>query len=362
MSKSRQQKERNRKRCIERRLGRKNWPAQDEPMFSASNIHYELSERTRGVGVGGIGAVHKFALASGLVKAIDERVDVLKVHLPYHESDHVLNIAYNILSGGTCLEDIELLRNDEVYLDALGAQRIPDPTTAGDFCRRLKEEDINALMEAFNEVRPRMWSQQPEEFFDEAKIDADGTLVETLAECKEGMNISYKGTWGFHPLLVSLANTQEPLFLVNRGGNRPSSERASERLDQAIELCRRSGFKKVTLRGDTDFTQTKHLDRWDEQEVEFVFGMDAMPNVKRIAESLPRRAWKRLKRRPKYEVKTLLRQRPKNVKQAIVREREYKNIHTVSEDVAEFEYSPVASTRYCPRLPESAPSSARTSS
>ena len=334
MSKSRQQKERNRKRCIERRLGRKNWPAQDEPMFSASNIHYELSERTRGVGVGGIGAVHKFALASGLVKAIDERVDVLKVHLPYHESDHVLNIAYNILSGGTCLEDIELLRNDEVYLDALGAQRIPDPTTAGDFCRRLKEEDINALMEAFNEVRPRMWSQQPEEFFDEAKIDADGTLVETLAECKEGMDISYKGTWGFHPLLVSLANTQEPLFLVNRGGNRPSSERASERLDQAIELCRRSGFKKVTLRGDTDFTQTKHLDRWDEQEVEFVFGMDAMPNVKRIAESLPRRAWKRLKRRPKYEVKTLLRQRPKNVKQAIVREREYKNIHTVSEDVA----------------------------
>ena len=72
------------------------------------------------------------------MKAIDERVDVLKVHLPYHESDHVLNIAYNILSGGTCLEDIELLRNDEVYLDALGAQRIPDPTTAGRFLSSIK--------------------------------------------------------------------------------------------------------------------------------------------------------------------------------------------------------------------------------
>ena len=342
MSKSRQQKVRNRKRRIERRLRRKNWTRQDGPMFRASNIHYELSERTRGVGVGGIGAIHKFALASGLVEAIDERVDVLKVHLPYHESDHVLNIAYNILAGGTCLEDIELLRNDEVYLDALGAQRIPDPTTAGDFCRRLDEKNINALMEAFNEVRPRMWSQQPEEFFDEAKIDVDGTLVETLGECKEGMDISYKGTWGFHPLLVSLANTQEPLFLVNRGGNRPSNERASERLDQAIELCRRSGFKKVTLRGDTDFTQTKHLDRWDEQEVEFVFGMDARKNVIEIAENLPDQAWNRLERRPKYEVKTVPRQRPENVKQAIVQEREYKNIRTVSEDVAEFEYSPTA--------------------
>ena len=328
MSKSRQQKVKNGKRRIERRLRRKNWSQQDEPMFKANNIHYELSERTRGIGVGGIGAVHKLALASGLVEAIDEKVDVLKVHLPYHESDHVLNIAYNILSGGTCLEDIELLRNDEVYLDGLGAQRIPDPTTAGDFCRRLEEKDINGLMEAFNEVRRRMWSQQPEEFFDEAKIDADGTLVETLGECKEGMHLSYKGTWGFHPLVVSLANTQEPLFLVNRGGNRPSSERASERLDQAVELCRRSGFKKVTLRGDTDFSQTKHLDRWDEQEVEFVFGMPAMKNLVEIADNLSSRAWNRLERRPKYEVKTVPRQKPENVKEAIVQEREYKNIRT----------------------------------
>ena len=53
-------------------------------MFKANNIHYELSERTRGIGVGGIGAVHKLALASGLVEAM-EKVDVLKVHLPYHE-------------------------------------------------------------------------------------------------------------------------------------------------------------------------------------------------------------------------------------------------------------------------------------
>jgi hypothetical protein len=311
-------------------------------MFKARNIHYELSERTRGLGVGGIGAIHKLARASGLVEEIDEKVEVLKRHLPYHESDHVLNIAYNILVGGTCLEDIERLRNDEVYLDALGTQRIPDPTTEGDFCRRFGEEDIESLMEAVNEARLRIWSQQPAEFFEEAKVDVDGTLVETLGECKEGMHISYNGIWGFHPLVVSLANTQEPLFLVNRSGNRPSHENANERLDQVIELCRRSGFKKVTLRGDTDFTQTKHLDRWDKQGVGFVFGMDSRTNLQEIAKGLSRRAWKRLRRRPKYEVETGPRQRPNNVKRALIREREYKNIRTASEHVAEFDYAPTA--------------------
>ena len=108
----------NGKRRIERRLGDRNWTDKTEPMFSASNIHYEMGERTRGTAVGGIGAMELVARRTGLIEAIDGNVHVLKRHLPYHESDHVLNIAYNVLSGGTCLEDIELRRNDEVYLDA----------------------------------------------------------------------------------------------------------------------------------------------------------------------------------------------------------------------------------------------------
>ncbi|MFQ5474158.1 MAG: IS1380 family transposase, partial [Dehalococcoidia bacterium] len=267
---------------------------------------------------------------------------MLKVHLPYHESDHVLNIAYNLLCGGQCLEDLELLRQDEVYLDALGAQRIPDPTTAGDFCRRFKSGDVEALMTAINAVRPRIWKQQPKTFFDEAVIEADGSLVETSGECKEGMGISYKGTWGFHPLVVSLANTQEPLFVVNRSGNRPSHEGAAERFDQALTLCREAGFRKILFRGDTDFSQTTHLDRWDAAGVRFVFGMGAAPNLVKTASSLPETAWKRLRRRPKYAVKTKPRPRPENVKELIVREREYKNLRLISEDVAEFPYSPKA--------------------
>ena len=310
-------------------------------MFTASNIDYDIAHRTRGLGVGGIGVMHLLAKQSGLIEAIDQNLQLLKVHLPYHESDHVLNIAYNILSGGDCIEDIELLRNDEVYLDALGAQRIPDPTTAGDFCRRFTTNDVETLQQTINDIRIKLWKQQPTSFFDEAIIEADGTMAPTFGQCKQGMDISYHGQWGYHPLVVSLANTAEPLFLDNRSGNRPSHEGAAARFDQAADLVRRGGFKSILFRGDTDFTQTSELDRWDDAgDIRFIFGIDAMANLKQIAENLGKTRWKRLERPAKYEVKTEQRLKRDNVKEQIVIKREFENIRLKSEDVAEFSYRP----------------------
>ena len=341
MSRSRRKKERRCKGRIDWRLRDRNWEDQPEPMFSASNIHYEIDERTRALGPGGIGAIQKMVHKLKLKEEIDARLFLLKKHLPYHESDHVLNIAYNLLCGGNCLEDIELWRNDENYMKALGAQRIPDPTTEGDFCRRFEPEDVEQLMSAINATRVRAWQRQPEGFFEEAVIDADGTMAPTTGECKEGMDISCKGIWGYHPLVVSLANTGEPLYLVNRPASRPSHEGAAVRFDQAIALCREAGFRSILLRGDTDFSQTAYLDGWDGQrDVRFVFGMDAHEKVRGIAESLGKRAWERLRRRRKYEVKTQERARPANVKEAVVQEREFENIRLRSEDVAEFAYQP----------------------
>jgi hypothetical protein len=309
-------------------------------MLSAANIHYDLAERSRGLAYGGIGAMHLLARESGLIQALDQNLYLLKRHLPYHESDHVLNMAYNLLCHGDCLEDIERLRNDEVYLDALGAQRIPDPTTAGDFCRRFEAADVETLMETINAVRIRVWQRQPPAFFEEAILDADGTIAPTTGQCKAGMDMSYKGLWGYHPLLVSLANTGEPLYLVNRRGNVTSSASAAGYLDRAIDVCRTAGFAKILLRGDTDFSQTEHLDRWDTQGVRFVFGIDAMANLKARAEALSEGFWRPLTRPAKYEVQTRPRRRPENVKERIVKERRYKNIRLQSEHVAEFDYCP----------------------
>jgi beta-phosphoglucomutase-like phosphatase (HAD superfamily) len=312
-------------------------------VLTARNIHYDLADRQRGFVHGGIGLMHTLARQIGLIDAIDQRLHLLKIHLPYHESDHVLNFAYNALCEGTCLQDIEQRRNDEVFLDALGARRIPDPTTAGDFCRRFTPADIQTLQEVFDDVRVGVWAEQPAAFFEQAIIDMDGTLVETTGECKQGMDIAYDGTWGYHPLVLSLANTGEVLRVVNRSGNRPSHEGAAEQVDQCLATCWRADFRRVLLRGDTDFSQTEQLDRWNaDPRVKFVFGYDARPNVIALAESLPERAWRTLERPPRYTVATQPRQKPERVKEQVVVARQFENQRLQAESVAEFNYRPTA--------------------
>ena len=329
-------------RRIRDRLAHRHWKDQPHPMLRTRHIRYELSDRDRAITCGGLGVIHLLAHQVGLPQAIDRNVHMLKRHVPYFESDHVLSLAYNILADGGCIEDLELLRTNEAVLDALGAQRLPDPTTAGDFCRRFKtDDDILLLQETINEVRLNVWKQQDPSFFKQAILDVDGTLAPTYGECKEGMDISYDGQWGYHPLLISLANTHEPLYLVNRPGNRPSHEQADDYLDKSIALCRRAGFESIRLGGDTDFMQTWKLDEWDQTGyVTFVFGADAGKTLIGKAEALPQTAWRRLERPARYEVQTQERAKPENVKERVVRERGYKNFILQWEDVAEFDYQP----------------------
>jgi hypothetical protein len=308
-------------------------------MLRASNIHYEMAERTAATNCGGIGAMHLMVQRLGLVEDIDQNLQLLKVHLPYHESDHVLNLSYNLLAGGQRLEDIEQRRQDEVFLNGLGAERIPDPTTAGDFTRRFEVEDIVALEECVNRARLKVWKVQPKGFLKEAFIDVDGTIAQTYGECKQGMDISYKGTWGYAPLIVSLANTKEVLYLVNRPGNAASHSGSVEWIDRAVELVSQVA-ERVTIRGDTDFTHTAHLDRWNEAGHKFILGFDANAKLVGLAEALETQAWKPLERLAKYELLTEPRPKAFRYKEQVVVEREFENQKLVGEDLAEMEYQP----------------------
>ena len=330
-----------RRRAVEARHRQAgHWGERGVPMLASGKINYEVGGNVEATGFGGLFAMHRLVTRLGLVKAIDDNLELLKIHLPYHESDHVLTLAYSVLTGGTRLEDVDRLRHDVPLMNGLGARLLPDPTTVGDFLRRFTEADIVALMDAVNSVRPALWRGRAAGLLGQtAYVDVDGTIVATTGQLKQGMDISYKGIWGYAPLLVTLANTREVLFLVNRPGNAPSHLDAATWIDKAIALVSPYA-KRVCVRGDTDFALTAHFDQWA-TDVDFVLGTDNIAALRTRAEALPEQAWRRLQRPAPYANKTgTTRVRRHNRKQEVVAQRGFLNLRLNYEDVAEFDYRP----------------------
>jgi len=145
-----------RQQNLKDRLAHKGFANATEPLLNGLPISYEISDRTRVLSMGGLGAIHTLVTKLKLGELIDRRVGILKRHLPYFESDHVLSLCYHVLCGSKPLQDINRLREDEVYLDALCVKRVPAPSTAGDFLRRFAEDDILDLQEALNIARVKI--------------------------------------------------------------------------------------------------------------------------------------------------------------------------------------------------------------
>lgn len=310
-----------------------------KPIINLSNLNFELSDKVSATAYGGVGFINTIVNSIGMQKYIDDNLKIFKVHNPYFESDHILNICYNIICGGSCIEDIERLRNDIAFLDSLGAKRIPDPTTAGDFLRRFEDKDIIQLMEIQNKLNQIVWNAKVKKKTTDAILDIDDTIQMTYGEKKEGIALSYNGKWGFAPLIITEANTGTHLYVINRSGNKKFSTKVSDWLDKAIETVK-NNFRNIYIRGDSEFCLTKDFDKWHEQRVFFTFSYDGIENLVNKAVSLPDYIWKRLWRNKKHvdNGKT-------NFKKEFIKEKGYRDLQLKKEYIAEFRYRPVKCNR-----------------
>ncbi len=237
------------------------WPEHDGPVMRMPKLHVETEERATVTRFGGLGLPEQFCRRFGVAALLDEHVEVLKIHNPYHESDHVLAQALNLYVGGTCLEDMMYLQGDEAVLRMFGACRLPDPTTAGDFLRRFDTQEhpeaLAGLRHVNDELQGRVWRKLSRRERRRRKrelcvLDVDSHIKQLCGVQKEGADFSYDGRWSYQPLFVSMASTGECQAAHNRPGNANSNAGADQVVDAVLHNVVEH-FDHVLAGGDSGF-------------------------------------------------------------------------------------------------------------
>jgi hypothetical protein len=290
------------------------WPEVAGAVMRMPKLHAEVEGRSEVTPYGGLLLFSDMVKRLGIAKLFDEHVHVFKIHLPYHESDHVLAQAMNLYVGGTCLEDMTELQHSEAVLRLVGACRLPDPTTGGDFLRRLRESDPSGLPglrrandEALGPTHSRVLStpQPPCQAQSQAWrklaqkggkrkrklaiVDLDGHVKTLYGVQKEGADF-YKGTWCYQPVVATLAQSGECLGIRNQPGAVRASSGAPELLDTTLPRTKRH-FVEVLVRGDSDFDRADVRNACERHGAHFAFVGREFRNRPGIAESIQESRW-----------------------------------------------------------------------
>jgi len=319
------------------------WPDRVGPVFHNRQVRVKVQQRGEITPYGGVSLAHDLAMRLELDRDINRSIRLLKINVPYCESDHILTHVYNQYVGGHCIEDIANLQHSDAIKHLLGTCRIPDPTTAGDFLRRFDEYHLQNFQAVIDRAREKVWRKIPRSRRKVATVDLDSTIKEVYGQCKQGADFSYNRKWSYHPFLATLAETNEPLRTINRSGNRPSPEGAAQVLHEILPMVGRH-FDKVFVRGDSKFYQHAIIAECERYGASFAFVMDDYAVLHEMADSLPPSAWKpfsahRADQVAQAAANKKTRRKRKRVRAQQARQRGYKTLATTKQWVAEFEYT-----------------------
>lgn len=317
------------------------WPKDERPVIRNRQVRVQIQERGEITPYGGLALAHDLAMRLGIDRDINDSLLLLRLRLPYFESDHLLTHVYNQYVGGFCIEDIANLQHSDAVKHLTGACRIPDPSTAGDFLRRFNPSNLRAFQQVIDRAREKVWRQMSNSRKGVATIDMDSTIKEVYGQCKQGADFSYTGKWSYHPLLLTLAETHELLRTLNRPGNATSADGAAEALKEVLPMVKRN-FGKVYVRGDSAFYQRAIIAECVHQHAGFALVMDSCPSLIEMAENLPESVWKPFSAHAVQKVAQAAkkpRKKRRRVRALKAQQRGYKSLSTVEQWVAEFNYT-----------------------
>lgn len=322
------------------------WPTTGGRVLRMPRTHVEVNQRSEVTPYGGLALAAEFVRRFKVAQRIDQHVRVLEVHRPYHESDHVLAQAFNLYVGGTCIEDVANLQHSEPVRRILGACRVPDPTTGGDFLRRFHEEahQLPGLRRAIDEVQADVWRRQqrgrPRRNADWSIVDVDGHVKPLYGVQKQGAGF-HKSTWCYQPLVVSLAGTGECLAIRNRPGNIRSSDGTAAVLSSVLPHVKARGGK-LLVRGDSDFDRGDIRSACERQGAHFAFVGREFTNRPKLVETIDEAQWRPFRTRAhrarvehRQHASYRPRRRKSNRRRACARARNFKELRLVKQWLVE---------------------------
>jgi hypothetical protein len=236
----------------------------------------------------GLSLFYAMAETLKIPKSLDNHVQVKQRDSGYCESEHILALAANAFVGGDFLDDLEALREDAAIKLALGRKEIPDPTTAGDFCRRFKLGHILQINKAFAEIEHRVYKQR--KGISQLTIDVDAKVHEVYGKKKQGAAKAYNGVYSLQPMYAFADETDELVHVEMRSGNTHPGAKALSYLRRLAKKIPYS-VKKIYLRSDSAFYNREVVEFCEEKGWEFSITAEKTAALLRVINALGPDAW-----------------------------------------------------------------------
>jgi hypothetical protein len=276
-------------------------------------FEYEVSQEGNVTAWGGLPLVAEVLAALKVDEAVERHVKLRPGRREFDAAWLVTSLVLLLAAGGDCLDDVQVLREDEALRKLLG-KRLPSPETLRQFLYEFHDE---ALVEAAQgraaERRQKSWV--PEESTrllglgrvleamvaeyarrwpsEVGTVDIDATVQESH---KREAKPHYGGGRGYQPVVAVWAENDLVLADEFRDGNVPAHKDLLGVLKRAVGALPPS-VRTCFVRGDSALATKEVLEWLVSKGIEFAVGGTNLPPLKRACAALPEAEWKLLEER-----------------------------------------------------------------